>query len=207
MHGAVKTTLIIFAAINAWIALGYFIFVRDVGSLPAGDVRVIATCALLLIAPGLTFIPIARALAAPLYEIEGIVGWATFGFVVTFVAPGETLSRAEFLVFLLPLTVVVATVATLIAYAFGYRIYRSTPWQRDFLRARRQGYLVGLVSVGMFLLNAIEVLTLVTGLLLVLIAVLCEVLMLSRVRPARVSRSHAPARSLPGTPDQAGRTP
>lgn len=195
MGRVIRPLSITCAATAAWIALAYLVFSRDVGAMSFGHPAVLATCALLLAAPALTFIPIARALGVSLYEVEGIVGWATFGFVITFVTPGDSLSRTEFLAFLLPLTVVIATVATLIAYAFGYRVYRYTPWQRDFLRARRQGYLTALVIVALFLLNGIQVLNLMTGLLLVVIAVLCEVVMLSRVRPAT-------ARRLPAQPRQ-----
>lgn len=198
MHRAVRILLITTAAVNAWIALGYLVLVENAGSLPAGDPKVIGTFLLLLVAPGLTFIPIARALRATLFEVEGVAGWATFGFVFTFITPGNTLSRGEFLLFLLPLTVVIATVATLVAYAFGYRIYRNTPFQRDFLRARRQGYIVGIVVVALFLLNGIQVLSLVTGVLLIVIAILCEVVMLSRARPAPARRSQPQPRRLPG---------
>jgi hypothetical protein len=190
MHRALRIVFIVGAAANAWIALAYLLFVANVGDLPATDAQVILTCALLLVAPGLTFIPLARVLQATLYEVEGIVGWASFGFVLTFVTPSATLSRTEFLIFLLPLTVVIATIATLIAYAFGYRIYREEPRRRrDFLRARRQGYIVSLVIVALFLLHGIQVLTLVSGVLLVVVAVLCEIVMLSRDRPSRSRRT------------------
>ena len=207
MHRVLKTALVACAALNAWIALALLIFDQNVGALPFVNVKVLAACALLLIAPALTFIPLARALRAPLYEVEGIAGWATFGFVFTFVTPDESLSRTEFLMFLLPLVVVIATVATLVAYAFGVRVYRGTPLQRDFLRARRQGYIVGLVAVALFLLHGIQVLNLMTGALLVVIAMLCEMVMLSRARPASASRSTARAQPQHGSPDQAARTP
>jgi hypothetical protein len=190
MHGIPKALFIILAALNAWIALGYLVFVVDAGALPASDLRVPATMFLLVLAPALTFIPLARLLNAALYEVEGILGWASFGFVLTFVTPGSSLTRSEFLIFLLPLVVVIATLATLVSYAFGYRIYRGTTAQRDFLRARRQGYGVGLVVVALFLLHGIQVLSLVNGVLLVTIAVLCEVVMLSRARPVHARNGH-----------------
>lgn len=192
MHGILKALFIILAALNAWLALGYLVFAVDAGSLPASDYRVPATMILLLLAPALTFIPLARLLNVALYEVEGILGWASFGFVLTFVTPGTSLTRTEFLIFLLPLVVVIATMASLVSYAFGYRIYRGTASQRDFLRARRQGYGVGLVVVALFLLHGIQVLSLVTGVLLVTIAVLCEVVMLSRARPAHARRRLQP---------------
>ncbi len=186
MHAILRILLIVGAAANTWLALGYLIFVADVGSKPALSWQVVATCVLLFVAPAVVFVPLARALRVSIYEIEGIGGWAVFGFVLTFITPNETLSRSEFLVFLLPLTVVIATVATLIAHAFGLRVYRNDPRRHDFLRARRQGYLVALVLVALFLLNSIHVLSIVNGVLLVVIAILCEVVMLSRGRQARV---------------------
>jgi hypothetical protein len=183
MHQVLRILLIVGAAANAWLALGYLIFVADVGSKPTFSWQVVAACGLLIVAPGLVFIPLAKALKVSIYEIEGIAGWAVFGFVLTFITPSDTLSRAEFLIFLLPLTVVIATVATLIAYAFGLRVYRNDPRRHDFLRARRQGYLAALVLVALFLLNSIHVLSVVNGVLLVVIAILCEMFMLSRGRP------------------------
>lgn len=183
MHRMLRILFILGAAANAWLALAYLIFVANVGSRPMLDWRVVATCLLLIVAPGLVFIPLARLLKVSIYEIESIGGWAVFGFVLTFITPSSVLSRSEFLIFLLPLTVVIATIATPIAYAFGLRVYRNDPRRHDFLRARRQGYLVALVLVALFLLNSIQVLSVVNGVLLVVIAILCEVFMLSRGRP------------------------
>lgn len=185
MHRILGIVFIIGAAANAWLALAYLIFVADVGSKSMFDWRVMATCLLLLVAPGLVFVPLARALKVSVYEIEGIGGWAVFGFVLTFIAPSNILSRSEFLIFLLPLTVAIATIATPIAYAFGLRVYRNDSRRHDFLRARRQGYLVALVLVALFVLNSIQVLSSVNGVLLVVIAILCEVFMLSRGRPTQ----------------------
>lgn len=186
MQRILHIVFLVGAALNAWLALGYLIFIADAGSQPMLSWQVVVTCILLLVAPGLVFIPLARALKVSLYEYEGIGGWAIFGFVLTFIRPSDSLSRAEFLIFLLPLTVVIATVATLVAYAFGLRIYRNDPRRHDFLRARRQGYIVGLVLVALFLLNSIHVLSIVSGILLVVIAILCEVVMLSRGRTGPV---------------------
>lgn len=192
MHVVLRGLLIAGAAFSAWLMLGYLIFIQDAGSLPVSDWRVLVTCGLLFTAPALTFIPLARMLGAALYEVEGLVGWSTFGFVITFMTPGQPLTRTEFLVFLLPLTVVIATLATLVSYAFGFRIYRNDPRRRDFLRARRQGYLSALVVVALFLLHGIGVLSAVNGGLLVLIAILCEMLMLSRSRSGRGRSAPSP---------------
>lgn len=188
MHQLLKAFLFGFVAPFAWLVLGWLVFVRNVGELPATEPLVLLAGGLLVAAPALTFVPLARALGAPLYDIEGIAGWATFGFVITFMSPGESLSRGEFLIFLLPLTVAIASVATLIAHAFDRRIHRNAPYRQSFLRARRQGYLAALVVVALFLLHGIQVLSPVSGMLLLVVAILCEVIMLSRDRQEPVRR-------------------
>lgn len=198
MHPMVKAFLFGLVTPVAWVALGWLVFVRNVGELPASNALVFLTGALLVAAPALTFVPLARVLQAPLYEVEGIFGWATFGFVITFLTPGETLSRGEFLIFLLPLTVAIASVVTLIAHAFDRRIHRHAPYRQSFLRARRQGYLAALVMVALFLLHGIQVLSLVNGTLLLVVAILCEVVMLSRDRQAPVRRVPAQPRPQNG---------
>lgn len=198
MHPLLKAFLFGLVAPLAWLTLGWLLFVRNVGDLPATDPLVILAGGLLVAAPALTFVPLARVLHAPLYDVEGIVGWSTFGFVITFLSPGETLSRGEFLIFLLPLTVAIASVATLVAHAFDRRIHRGAPHRQSFLRARRQGYLAALVVVALFLLNGIQVLSPVSGLLLLVVAILCEVVMLSRDRQEPAPRSMSQPRPQNG---------
>src|SRR5690348_13545195 len=92
-------------AAAAWALLGLLVFAADAGAARAMSGAQLATAALLFIAPGMTFVPLARRLRAPLNEVEALAGWASFGFVLTFLAPRPTPSLAEFLIFLLPLTV------------------------------------------------------------------------------------------------------
>jgi hypothetical protein len=139
---------------------------------------------LLFIAPGLTFVPLTRWLHAPLYEVEALAGWASFGFVLVFLAPRATPSLGEFLVFLLPLTIALGTCCTLAAYLAGLRVYRGSARRHDFVRARRQGYLAAICLESLALLHGIGVLTPAGAGLLVLICVLSEALLLSRWQTA-----------------------
>jgi hypothetical protein len=168
------------AALAAWAQLVYLAFVANVGAAPLSRPPALMGCALLFIAPGLTFVPLARWLHAPLYDIEALVGWASFGFVLVFLAPRSTPSLGEFLVFLLPLTVALGTCCTLAAYLVGLRVYRGSVRRHDFVRARRQGYLAAICLEALALLHGIGVLTLAGAGLLVLICVLTEALLLAR---------------------------
>ena len=164
----------------AWVVLGLLVVVWDGGDRPATDRLALLTCALIIVAPTLTFVPLARLWRAPLYDLEALAGWGAFGYVFVFLAPRASLSLLEFLLFVVPLTVALATVFTACAYLAGLRVYRGDPRCRDMLRARRQGYLAALCVVTLALLNSIGVLTPANGVLLVLIAGLTESLMLAR---------------------------
>lgn len=169
--------------LNLWAALGVLVVVRE-----AGETRLLSpvgmlTCVLMILAPALTFIPLATRLRAPLYDLEATVGWATLGFVLTFIEPGDPISRGQFLIFILPLIVAVASITTLVAYLFGRRVSGGPARPELFLRARRQGYLLAIAAVAMLLLNTFGVLTPINGALLILVAVLAETLFQARSRP------------------------
>ena len=169
--------------LNLWAALVVMVVARDAGQSPLVSPVSLVTCALLILAPALTFIPIATKLKAPLYDLEATIGWATLGFVVTFIEPGDPISRGEFLIFILPLIVSVASIMTLVAYLFGRRIAGGPALPEHFLRARREGYLLAIAIVAMLLLNTFRVLTPINGALLILVVVLAETIFLARGRP------------------------
>lgn len=187
MVKALHVTLLASVALNLWIALGYLIFSRNAGEQAPLSNLALITYALLILAPAVTFIPIARWLDAPLYDSESIAGWAIFGYVFAFVTPDQPISRGAFLVFLMPLTVVIATLATLVAYAFGRRLSGGKTSRSLFFQARRQGYLIAIAVVVLLLLHSFEVLSPFNGTLLVIIIVLAETLMLARSRPSSPS--------------------
>lgn len=192
----VPALLLIAAAIAAWGAVYYWIVVADVGAerdFWAG--RRLAAYAAFILAPALTFLPIGRLLRIPLYDLEAIAAWSTLAFVVTFVHPSEQPSRAVLLLFLVPLTMALATIFTLLSYAVGWRLLTRRSQRYDFVRARREGYLLAMFVVGCLLLSMLEVLTAVNVTLLALILLLLEVFLLSRGpaprQPTRTPRDHA----------------
>lgn len=163
-----------------WLVLGQLIFVVDVGARPSFGWGEAGTCALLILAPAVTFVPIARWSRIPLYDGEAIAGWATFGFIVTFLRPSDPPTLGQFLVFLIPLTVALATVGTLVSYAAGFRVYRSDPRRFDVVRSRRQGYVGAFFVVALILLHSIGTLTLTSGTFLLVIVALAEMFWLAR---------------------------
>lgn len=176
LHGI----LLVGICLNLWIALGYMMTVKDAGQEPAFSRYSLLTYLLLIAAPAVTFIPIARLLHAPYYDVEAVAGWSLFGYVLIFTSPDEVISRGQLLVLLLPFTVALATLAALPAYAFGIRMHRANRKRDVFLQARRQGYLSAIVIVALLLLNAFGVLSPFNGTLLVVIACLLEALMQAR---------------------------
>jgi hypothetical protein len=180
MHRTGQVALISLGALLSWLALGQLILVEDVGSQAPFDPRRLLLYLLLLAAPVLTFVPLARWARAPFYDLEAVAGWGSLGFVVAVITPADPPTLAQFLSFLLPLTMALATLATLGSYLVGLRIYRNDPRRYDFVRARRQGYLVALVLVASMLLFSIGTLSPTSAVLLLVVAVLAEMFSLSR---------------------------
>ncbi|HLI51429.1 MAG TPA: hypothetical protein VKU87_06505 [Thermomicrobiaceae bacterium] len=165
----------------AW-ALVYYLIVSDNVGAQHGfwsPARIVAYVTFFL-APAITFIPISRLFHIPVYDLEAIAGWSTLLYVVAFVDPGSQPSTTVLLLFLVPLTVSLATIFTLVSYAIGYRFLRRRSQRYDFVRARREGYLIAMFGVGCLLLKLLTVLTPVNIMLLGLIIVLLEVFLLSR---------------------------
>jgi hypothetical protein len=171
-------------ALAGWGILGYLVIVANVGAAPLISPGRVAATGLLLFAPALTFGPLARRLGAPLYDIEGVVGWASCGYVLIFLAPRATPSLGQFLIFLLPLTIALASVCSLLAYLVGLRVLLGDPRAHDFVRARRQGYLAALCIVALGLLHGAGLLTPAIAVLLVGLAILTELLAQSAWRGA-----------------------
>jgi len=180
MGRAGQSAIVTLGALLSWAMLGQLILIEDVGSRPTFDPWRLLFYILLLAAPALTFVPLAHWARAPFYDVEATTGWATLGFVVAIVSPADPPSLAQFLLFLLPLTVALATVATLGSYLVGLRVYRDDPRRNDFVRARRQGYLVALMLVASMLLFSVGTLSPTSAVLLLVIAALAEMFALNR---------------------------
>ncbi len=180
------------------VALAWLLLVRTIVSSGTGSEAsgwsVMWASLLLLLTPLVTFVPIARWSRISLFDIEAVAGWATFGFTITFLRPSDPPTLAQFLVFLLPLTVSLATLGTLVSYAAGFRIYRDDPRRFDVVRARRQGYLGAFFVVALLLMHGIGTLTPTSGMFLLVIVSLAEMFWLAR-GTARVSTTRAVSRS------------
>ncbi|HUG17087.1 MAG TPA: hypothetical protein VMM78_18925 [Thermomicrobiales bacterium] len=162
-----------------WAALAYLVFWDDVGRRGVLDPRTMIAFALLLGAPAATFIPLSRWASAPLYDIEGIAGWGSLGFMLAFVEPRDPLSLGQFVAFLIALTVALATAASMIAYLVGLRVVRTAARRRDFLRARRQGYIAAFYVVSITVLSSVGTLTLISAAMMLVLVILVELLALA----------------------------
>lgn len=180
MHRRAQTAIVALAALFSWLMLGQLILVENVGERPAFDPLSLLFYLLLLAAPACTFVPLAGWARAPLYDVEAIAGWATLGFVVAIVPPADPPTLGQFLLLLLPLTVALATLATLVSFLVGLRVYRGDPRRHGIVRARRQGYLVAIVLIANMLLLSIGALSVTSAVLLITIAILAEVFALTR---------------------------
>ena len=175
-----QSAIVMLGALLSWIALGQLVLVENVGERAPFDVLRLLFYMLLLAAPVLTFVPVARWANGPFYDIEATAGWATLGFVVAIVTPANPPTLAQFLLFLLPLTVALASVTTFASYLVGLRVYRGDPRRHDFVRARRQGYLVAIVLVASMLLFSIGTLSPTSAVLLLIVVIMAEMFALTR---------------------------
>jgi len=169
------------AGVAAWYLAGLLIMAYDVGSVPDfwASERLLAY-GLFILAPALTFAPLARLASIPLLDLEAVFAWSMLLYVWTFVDPEEAQALPTLLLFLVPLTMSLATIFTLFAYLLGARLAARQGRRYDPLRARRQGYLAAMFIVGCLLLRMLEVLSPVNAGLLALIVLLIELLLLAR---------------------------
>jgi hypothetical protein len=184
LRSTVKPLLWAALCLNLWLLLLHLAVNRDAGDGQLVSIEGLLTCALLVLAPALVFLPLANALPAPFFDLEATLGWGTLGFVTIFFTPSEPMTRGQFLAFLLPLTIALASLTTLAAYAFVRRIRGGDPAPGQFLQARRIGYLAALALVALVLLNSFDVLTPFNGTLVVAVAVLTESLAIANARGA-----------------------
>lgn len=178
------------ASAVSWLVVYDLIVVRDAGSRVDfwSAERLVAYGAFVL-APAITFMPIAHKLRIPLYDLEAIIAWSTLAFVFTFVDPRNNPPMSMLLIFLVSLVMSLATILTLLSYATGLRLFARRSHRYDFVRARREGYLGSIFCVGLLLLSILNVLSIISAALMGLIVLLLEVFLLSRGgQIARVAR-------------------
>jgi uncharacterized membrane protein len=145
---------------------------------------------LVLTAGVLTFVPIQHGLGLSSLAFEGIGGTALLFYTIAFVPPptGWLLSLPDLPVYMLLILSLFWTSSAVVqpfVYAAGQRLFKHRARRRDVRRARRQSYEIGLLVACLAILAALRVLSWVSLLLLVLILVIGELLLLSRIEVQR----------------------
>jgi uncharacterized iron-regulated membrane protein len=126
----------------------------------------------------------------PSLAFEGVGGTALLFYTIAFVPPptGWLLSLPDLPVYMLLILSLFWTSSAVVlpfVYAAGQRLFKHRARRRDFRRARRQSYEIGLLVACLAVLAALHVLSWVSLLLLVLILVIGELLLLSRIEVQR----------------------
>jgi hypothetical protein len=170
----------------AWAAWVYFLFIFEVGAIPSfWDPWRIVYYVLVLLAPTLTFVPIALRLRWYFFVPYAVLGWAVLGFLLAFVPPPLTVltqrqSPLRVWYYFLDLFVVLTTILAPLAYIVGLRFLSSRAHQRDFVRAWREAGLLALYLVGLAIARHLGLITWPIVLLGLLFLVLVEALFLAR---------------------------
>lgn len=170
----------------AWASWIYFLFIFEVGAIPdLGDPWRIVFYVLLLLAPGLTFVPMALRLRWYLFAPYAVLGWAGLGFLLAFVPPplavlAQRQSPLAVWYYFLALFIVLTTILAPIAHVAGLRFISSRTHQRDFVRAWREAVLLSLYLVGLAIARHLGLITWPIALLGFLFLVLVEALFLAR---------------------------
>jgi hypothetical protein len=170
----------------AWASWIYFLFVFEVGAIPnPWDPWRIVFYFLLLLAPALTFVPMALRLKWYFFAPYAVVGWAVFGFLLAFIPPPlavltQRQSPLAVWYYFLDLFVVLTTILAPIAHVAGLRFLSSRAHQRDFARAWREAGFLAFYIVGLAIARNLGLITWPIILLGLLFLVLVEALFLAR---------------------------
>lgn len=169
-----------------WASWFYFLFIFEVGALPdlANSWR-IAFYVLALLAPAITFFPVAAWLGWRFFGPYAVASWAAFSYLLAFSPPPEAvrtgrLSTLYIWYFFLVLFAVLTTILTPVAYAVGMRLFTSRTHRRDLLRAWRESALLSFYLVGLVIGRSMGMLTWPIALLSLLFLALVEALFLAR---------------------------
>lgn len=166
--------------VNLWLLLGLLVIHQNVGDMPLMTAQPLLAAALMVLAPATVFIPIASRFRAPFYDLESTLGWAILLFVVTFIRPDDPIQRGQFLLLLLPLIVVMGSLFTLVAFAFGRRFSGGRRVAGEYVRARREGYLASIAIAFLVVFHSLGILGPFNALLAVTTVGLAEALLLLR---------------------------
>lgn len=180
----IPSWLIALTALVAWAAaLG--LLLAEPARLPNATILRIILPLTWALAAAMTFIPLQHTLGASGLGWQGIVGWTLLGHVLAFVpAPtGSLLVLPElpsYLLLYLAVFYSVATAAVPLAWLFARR--RIADPFHQVRRARRQSYELAMLVVIIMVLAALRVLTLWALGILILVTILIEALLVSRIQ-------------------------
>jgi hypothetical protein len=142
---------------------------------------------LVLAATSLTFVPLQLELQVPRLAFDGVASVSLLLYTIAFVPPPTRwlLALPDLPVYILMLGLLFWSTASIVlpfTYALGQRLFQQRARRRDTHRARRQAYEIGALVACTAGLAALNVLTWVSLLLLLLILTMAELLFLSRVQ-------------------------
>lgn len=162
------------AALSAWTGLAFFLVVADIGSVndPLAPPRVVYYC-LCVLAPLLTFLPIAIGTGLKSYALETTLYWAGFTYMLAFVSP-EKAPMPVFLAFAFFLFGTLYSLFVPLGYVLGFRFLTLRVHRRDTGRARREAYLAALFVTLSGAMHMAGFYNAINALLLLLILVLVE---------------------------------
>lgn len=135
------------AAAAAWGDLAYLLVVVDVGALahPLHSLRLLYYV-LMVLAPALTFFPLARLMGLRAFGPEATLAWAGVAGMLAFVPP-DAAGLPGYMLFLALAFLALASVFLPLGYALGFRLLTLRAHRRDTGRARREAYLAALFVV------------------------------------------------------------
>lgn len=176
----VRLLLVWSVALAAWAGVGYGLVAREVGAIPEllHPLR-LGYYALVVVAPALTFFPLARLMRLTAFGFEATFFWAGLLLMLTFVSPNST-GMPAYMLFLILLFGAVAAVFVPLNYAVGARLLTLRVHRRDTGRARREAYLIGLFIALSAAMNMGGFYNALNALLLLLILALVESFALAR---------------------------
>ena len=179
-----KLLLVVALAGAAWATLISLIFIFNTGNYTFWFPGRVLTYVLLIVAPALTFIPVGRAIGAPLYGYWAVLSWAIFGYLLAFVQAnpqtGWQGNTGPLVALFVALFMITVTITLPIFYRLGFKVFKQKVAQYDLSRAVREGVLAGLwVALSAFLRVAVNLNLLVVLFLLAVALVVLELLILS----------------------------